>query len=255
MRRVADELLEFGSRTGSARSKAMAGWLLTILAYLTEDERMAAKTIELAMESGGDPIYEHSPSMWRLPTLIVSGKIEEARRYHDDHYQRFVIERDIRGMADGLQIANGVLLVHEGQPEKGFDQVEQLRDEAVAAGEISKARMCEAVLAMMYAGVAMADLGIGEILSNLGFALRRGFRARREARRRLDYLLSHLDEWDLGGYRFLLELTFSRFLIDRDETGAAEEHLRRAVDAAEPAGDTAGLREAHRLLEQVVAHH
>lgn len=248
---IADELVAFGERSGSARSKAMGGLVLAQLGYLARDEPLTGEAIQLAKESGGDPIYEHSPSIARLFSLILVGKTEDARRYHDDQHQRYVVDRHLRVMSRFLEIGNGTLMVQEGHPREGFARVEAAAEEAAAASDWHHVHMADITLALLYAAVVMANPGLGDILRNPRFALSRGLRARREAYNRLDHLLAHLDEWHMDGERFNLEYTYAQLLAhDGDREGAAE-HLQRAITAIEPAGDTAGLRDAQKMLDQM----
>jgi class 3 adenylate cyclase/tetratricopeptide (TPR) repeat protein len=250
-RAIADELIASGERTGSARSKAMAVMVLAQLAYLTGDEPASAAAIRLSSESAGDPIYEHGPAASRLFALVLDGAAGEARRYHDDQYQRFVIGRHVRLLARFLELGDGVLLALEGRPGEGFAKVEAVAEAAAASGELLHEHYAYAVLALMYAEVAMTDAGVGDLVRNPRFAFGRGKRARKEAVSRLDDVLAHLDEWGIGGLRFNLEHAYARLLAHQGDGEGAGEHLKRAIAAVESAGDTAGFRAARRMLSDL----
>lgn len=250
--RIGDELIELGRRTGSARAESMGHIVLCNL-NSTLDSAVAIAEARSAAEIANDPIYQHAPMPSVLFALIFSGDIEGARRYHDDQYQRFVVDLHVRMLVAWSDLTGALITMQEGQPLEGLDQLQMAVEKAEESGELYYSRFARMLIATSYAEVAMSDLSLGEALRNARFAFRYGLKAKKEAYVRLDEVLEHLDDWGLGGSRMLVESTYARLLVhDRDKEGAAL-HLQAGIDAIEPAGDTAGLREAREFIAELTA--
>jgi hypothetical protein len=248
--RIAEELVEFGERTGSARSKAMGHLVHVNVANLLNDEPGSQTHIRAITDSGNDPIYEHAP-VPHLFTLILAGKADEARRYHDDHYQRFVVGLHVRLVAEFLEMADGLLKVLEGKLTEGFAQMEAVEAKAVRSGERVHEQYARTMLALAYTRVAMADAGLATKLRNVRFAVGRGLRSGREAHERMEDLLAHLSEWGRDGLRFSVEVTYAELLAHEGDSDRAAAHLESAVAAIENAGETPSLLAARARLESL----
>jgi len=248
--RIGNELIEFGRRTGSARSESM-GHIVFCNLYSTLDSTIALAEARTAVEIASDPIYEHSPMPPVLFALLLSGDTQEARRYHDEQYQRFVVDLHVRMLTGWLEITDALIKMQEGRPLEGFDQLQKVVEEAEESGELTISHYARTFTAISYAEVAMSDVSLGETLRNARFAFRYGLKAKKEAYAKLDDVLEHLDDWELGNSRMLVESAYARLLAhDGDKKGAAR-HLQAGIDAIEPAGDTAMLREARELMAEL----
>jgi class 3 adenylate cyclase len=250
-RSIGDELISFGERTGSARAQAMGHLVLVNLASVTLDEPAAARHTKAATAAADDPIYDHAPVAPRLFTLIAAGKVEEARRLHDDHQRRYVDGLHVNMLAGWLGIADGLIKLQEGHLEEGFARLEAVEQRAIRSGELIYEHYARMALALAYAEVAMSDASLGDQLRRIGFALGRGRRARREAYARLDALTAELEHTGWLGWRFNLEWTYARLLAHAGDDEAAVRHLETAIDVVAPAGATEGLRLARELRREL----
>lgn len=248
---IADELVTFGEQTGSARAKSMGHLVQLNIANLTSDEEAVVVAARGIAEAGNDPIYEHT-AISLLFTMIENGKAEEARRYHDDQYQRYVVDLHVRLMYGYLEMADAMIKILEGRLSDGFAQLEDVVRKAIASGEFTHEHTARTLLAFAYAGVAMADRpSLGALVKRAGFAVRRGRRASRQAHLEFDDILAHLDESGTGGRRFSLEFVYAQLLAHEGDRPAAIHHLQAGIDAIEPIGDTAGLRAARGLVAEL----
>ena len=247
---IGDELIAFGGRSGSARSKAMGHLVHINVANLAVDEPATGVHARAILEATIDPIYEHSP-VPRLFSLIAADKVAEARSYHDDHYERYIVGLHLRLLAGFFAMADGALQIREGKPREGFAQLEAVEAAAVQSGEGIYQRYAGAMIAIAYAKVAMASPSVGYVFRNARFAAGRGRRPKKQAIARLTDLLSHLAEWGMEGLRFQLEWTLAQLLVHEGDAESAAAHLEAGIAAIEPAGNTEGLRTARAFLEQL----
>ncbi|MFQ5966445.1 MAG: AAA family ATPase [Acidimicrobiia bacterium] len=251
-RAIADDLIGFGERTGNARSRAMGYFVQTQIAQTVVDDTAARLAYQAAVDAANDPIYQHSPAISLFYALIKAGAMAEARALHDDQIERFIEGRHVRFSRRLFQLGEGVLLAVEGSPNEGFDQIEEVMDRSTNDGELLHVRAGEVMLASMYGHVAQAESPtLREILKNAPFSLRRGLRAKKEARTRLERLLSRLDEWGENGTRFQIEYELAQLLAHEGSRGEAAAHLRAAIEAVKPAGDTQALHQAQDLLAEL----
>jgi tetratricopeptide (TPR) repeat protein len=250
--RIGDELIEFGRRTGSSRAESMGH---TVLSYLNVGLDRAVSLIEArtAVEIASDPIYQHAAMPVVVFALLLGGEIEEARRYHDDQYQRFIVDLHVRLLSRWLEMSDAMITMLEGQPLEGFDQLQQVVEKTEGSGEFLVSCYARTLIAISYTEAAMSDVSLGQALRNARFVFRYGLKAKKEAYARLDEVLEHLDDSGLGGSRMVVESTYARLLAhDGDKEGAAR-HLQAGIDAIESAGDTAMLREAREFMAELTA--
>ena len=146
----------------------------------------------------------------------------------------------------------GVLFLVEGSPARAFDRVESEMEKARQDGELLNVLYAQVLLAGMYAAVALAPTPpLPELVRQAGFALTKGRKAKREARKRYELILAQIAEQDAEGVRFRVEYRLAHLLADVGDRDAAAAHLQSAIAAAEPAGETETLQEARRLLEEL----
>jgi class 3 adenylate cyclase/tetratricopeptide (TPR) repeat protein len=248
--RIADELIDLGRRIGSARSESM-GYIIRANVYAYTDPLTAIESAETATEIANDPIYQIAPAPSVLFSMLMAGETEEARRYKDEKQQRFAAGLHVHMSAAWFEMIEGLLLIQEGELAAGFGMLERLIEASEARGEFLLGHYAEMLLADSYARLAMADNSLGVALKNPAFVLRRGLRAGAEARRRLDTVLSSMDEWHLGSARSLLELTYAQLLAHEGDREGAIDHLQRSMAALEPLGDTELMRQARALMTQL----
>lgn len=218
---------------------------------LGQDMASSLAEARTAVKIASDPIYQHAPLPPVLFALVFRGDTEEARRYHDDQYERFVVDLHVRMLIRWFEITDALIKTQEGQPLEGFDQLQQVVDEAEESGEFLAAHFARMFIATSYAEVVMSDVSIGEVLRNARFAFRYGMKANKEAYARLDKVLEHLDDWGIGNNRIFVESTYARLLAHDGDGEGAVRHLQAGINAIEPVGDTALLREAREFMAEL----
>ncbi len=248
---LADELVEVGARTGHSRSSSMGHFVHTIINWLAVDEAKTSASQAASRELARDPIYEHAGAVGQLFSLIDAQRAGPAREYYDYQWTNYIEGRHMWMMRRLFQIGDGALHVLEGDPATGFDEVEAIRDAASDMGNPMAELFGGLVLARLYAEVALANTDIGQLARNARFALTRGRRAAKEGRTGLIEIDRRTTDEHVRGLRMQIALPLARLLISAGKGAEARPYLERAIEMFEPLGDTAGVREAKRLLSAV----
>lgn len=151
----------------------------------------------------------------------------------------------------------GMLLLGEGELNRGMDHLEQARSEAEKYGsrfiEIQFRGGIATIYARIATGEGMASGGkLGTIMRNPGFALGRARKASQTARDLLMDMSANLAS-DFEGFRFVIEFELAKLLIKRKESDEARKHLERAIEFLRPIGDCVGMRDARAVLASLDA--
>jgi len=251
-RAIGEELVAFGETRGNARAKAMGHAVLANIGDAVMDDQAVRSSYRAVVDAGVDPIYFTPLDPWMLSDLLTVGAFEEARAFHDEHVATYVDELHIWITKRLFAMFEGVLFLVEGSPARAFDRVESEMEKARQDGELLNVLYAQVLLAGMYAEVALAPTPpLPELVRQAGFALTKGRKAKREARKRYELILAQIAEQDAEGVRFRVEYRLAHLLADVGDRDAAAAHLQSAIAAAEPAGETETLQEARRLLEEL----
>lgn len=247
-RRLSDELISYGERTRSSRAIAM-GYLTKVSLSFGFDRVKEQKQFDMVRDYA-DPIYAHSVFPAHAFALLFADEFEEARAFAEDQYRRYHEDTHVRFLSSWFELVFGLLEAAEGNPNACLKRLDRLIVESERKDELLVVRFGEMLKAYLFAIVASRESSLREAVKNPSFTLRHGLTLRKEARRRLEHVSSHLEEWGIGGMRPLVELVYAQFLNHDGHLDDARTHLRKAIASGAVAGNTPWLREAQLLLAE-----
>jgi hypothetical protein len=218
--RLADDLVELGERTASARARSVGHSVRTLLGLFAGDWDTAVDEGMAGVRAAQDPLYRGVASGAVVNVLAAAGRVEQLRAVLNDGPH----SNDMMGELH--RWAEGVCLVLEGKLSKGMRTLEQAQLRAAMAGAIWGVAATDLYIASTYArittGEASAPLSVA--VRNPGFLLRHALAPRRKARRALDHFReAHIEGLGLEGLRFAYEFERAKFLAHQGDVAGAEE--------------------------------
>jgi class 3 adenylate cyclase len=246
------ELMDFAITSGSARALTFAHWAAAIIAAYTGDLARAVTEAERGRDAAVDPFYRSIVESYLGGFLVGAGRYDEAGGVIRPAL-RFAEEREITTFVIAQQLNEAMLLLAEGEPARGMDQLLAVKRRAGELGFVMEA-VAGLNEAIVYARIATGESkgSLGVALRNPGFVLGKARKASDLAREPLAKLSDELSP-DLEGVRFLVEFEFAKLLIKRKERDEARKHIEKAIAFLQPLGDTVGMRDARALLASLDA--
>jgi hypothetical protein len=208
-----------------------------------------------ARTAATDPFYKSIAEAFLIGWLIATGDLAAARAMLDP-FGRFAEKHELVVFSIVHQTTEAMLLLSEGQPSRGMDQLLSVTRKSADLGFYVGESIGIVSEALVYARIATGDtkgsIGVmlgsmGVMLRNPGFVLGKARKASDIAREKLAKLSDELSP-DMEAFRFAIEFEFARLLIKRKERDEARKHLEKAIAFLQPLGDTVGMRDARALL-------
>ena len=255
-RALAKELLDFANTSASRRALALAHMAMGGIQRLIGDNDRAGNESALARDGAPDPFYKAIADVNLGAYLANSGKLVEAKAVIEPALL-FAESNGQSSLALAQRANQGMLLLGDGELNKGMNQLEQARTDAETYGsrfiEIQFRGGIATIYARIATGEGMASGGkLGTIMRNPGFALGRARKASQTARDMLMDMSTNLPS-DFEGFRFVIEFELAKLLIKRKEAAEARKHLEKAIEFLRPIGDGLGMRDARALLASLDA--
>jgi tetratricopeptide (TPR) repeat protein len=250
--------MEFATESGSARALSFAHLAAALMASGTGDSARAVEEAQAARDATVDPFYKAIAEIFLPGYLFAVGNIEAAKAVVEPAL-KFNEEHGFIGGLLGQRMNQAVIMVAQGEPTKGLEQLQDVRQEVIergAAGMELFTRQGEALIYSQIAtGGASGSIGstLGIMVRNPRFVLGKGRRASDTARELFNYLSQNLTS-DQQSSRFGIEFEFAKLLIKRKEREEARKHLEKAIAFLQPIGDCVGMRDAKALLATLDAN-
>jgi hypothetical protein len=238
--------------SGSARALSFAHLAQAQMAAATGDSERAVAEAEQARDATIDPFYKAIVEVFLPGYLFGAGSIEAAKLVVEPAL-KFDEEHGFIGGLLGQRMNQAVIMVAQGEPTKGLQQLQDLRQEFSGLGVRGLefyARMSEAhIYAQIAIGGASGSIGstLGIMVRNPGFVLGKGRRASDIAREILSDLSDNLSP-DQQSSRFGVEFELAKLLIKRKEWDEARKHIDKGIAFLQPIGDCQGMRDLRALL-------
>jgi hypothetical protein len=223
----------------------------------TGDSERAQAEAYRARDATVDPFYKAIAEIFLPGYLSAVGNIEAAKAVVEPAL-KFNEEHGFIGGLLGQRMNQAVIMVAQGEPTRGLEQLQDVRQEVIERGATGMELFTRQGEALIYSqiatGGASGSIGstLGIMVRNPGFVLGKGRRASDIAREMLSDLSDNLTP-DQQGTRFGIEFEFAKLLIKRKEWDEARRHLERAIAFLQPIGDCVGMRDARALLAQIDA--
>jgi hypothetical protein len=241
------ELMEFAIASGSARALCFAHLAAGVIAANTGDLPRAVAELTRGRDAAVDPFYRSTVEAWLGGFLVGREEYDTAKALIEPAL-RFAEEHEITLFALVQQFQQGLLLIGEGEPTRGLNQLASLKRKSTElgfAGELFIGINEAMVYARIATGEAKGSLSV--MVRNPGFVIGRARKASRIARDALADLSANLPPYQ-EGFRFLIEFEFAKLLIKRKERDEARKHIEKAIAFLQPLGDSVGMRDARALL-------
>jgi tetratricopeptide (TPR) repeat protein len=218
-----------------------------VIAANTGDLPRAVAELTRGRDAAVDPFYRSTVEAWLGGFLVGREEYDTAKALIEPAL-RFAEEHEITLFALVQQFQQGLLLIGEGEPTRGLNQLASLKRKSTElgfAGELFIGINEAMVYARIATGEAKGSLSV--MVRNPGFVIGRARKASRIARDALADLSANLPPYQ-EGFRFLIEFEFAKLLIKRKERDEARKHIEKAIAFLQPLGDSVGMRDARALL-------
>ena len=246
-RALAGELMDFAISSGSARALCFAHLASANIAFNAGDTTRAIAEAGRSRAAAADPFYKSTAEAFLPGWLISAGDVGAARGILEP-FARFAEKHELVGFTIVYQVCDAMILLSEGQPARGMDQLLSVKRKADDLGYLmgTIAALNEA---FVYARIATGESkgSIGVMFRNPGFVLGKARKASDIAREMLAKFSDELSP-DMEVFRFAIEFEFAKLLIKRKERDEARKHIEKAIAFLQPLGDSVGMRDARALL-------
>jgi len=244
---LARQLMDFAISSGSTRALSFAHLAAGFIAFQTGDYARAISEGEHSRGAASDPFYKSVAESFLSGWLVAAGEMDEAKKIYET-FVPFAEKHELLGFTIGAELNQAMILLSEGQPARGMDQLRSSKTKSHDLGFVLEpvAELNEAIVyARIATGEAKGSLGVA--LRNPGFVLGKARKASVNAYAMLSKMSEELSP-DVEGLRFLIEFELSKLLIKRKERDEARKHIEKALAFLQPLGDGVGMRDARALL-------